>query len=80
MTLDQLISDNMATLIMGSFGLVATVVTIRLTMRQVVRDVASLTGRLNNHSDRIKDLEVKQAERLGYERAMTELKQRIKVA
>ena len=74
MALQQIIFDNLVTLIIGLFGIAATVATIRLTMRNMIRDISHITARLNNHSDRIKDLEVAQAERFGYERGVREAK------
>lgn len=73
MTLTEFINTNMWGLIVGFGSLAATVLVIRVTLSQVVRDIDSLTTRLGNHEVRLSDLEKHQAERLGYERALREL-------
>lgn len=68
----QLILDNLWAVCAALASLVATVVTIRVTMKSIIIDLAELKGIQMDHGVRISSLEVAQAERLGYERGVAE--------
>lgn len=69
------LSANLWQIIMGGLGIVVTVVTIRANMNVFIEKLDGLHIRVNGHSDRIRDLEVAQAERLGFERGQREARE-----
>ena len=72
MELQAFVTDNIWGIMMGACGLIATVVTIRVNMKQFLDQLGTLHIRVNGHSDRLAQLEVAQARRLGYEEGLKE--------
>lgn len=77
MDLQQFVIENLWGIAMGCGGLLATVVTIRLNMKQFLDKLENLHIRVNGHGERLAKLEVAQADRIGYERGLAEAKQRM---
>lgn len=74
--LEVWVLENLWGILVGGVGLGVTVLTIKLTLAETVRNVNRLAERLEHverdHGGRIGELERRQAERLGYERALRE--------
>lgn len=79
-TLSQFIFHNIWFVIAAAasiaFSCGAVYLTITSTMKHVVNEVATLHLKVSHHDKRITNLEVAQADRLGYERAVRDMQEK----
>lgn len=77
--MDQFIVNNAWGIVIGGAGLALNAgiiyATVKASLHSIELTQATHNSRLNSHGDRLSDIEKRQAERLGYERAVREMKE-----